>query len=146
MESFCLIGIKIFRNSWDQSNHSLFVAFYDFDEAKVILVDATFDSNPLMLLKSLLIYDFAPFHDLCHFIDRNHRYGSEIDTAKSLEYFLDMLRLVSFAVNYSRGEFRLEDFKHIQRIAHVQVIDELVRDFEYKLSFFAWGHLNPPKF
>ena len=72
VQSLRHIMVEVFRNSRDQSNHGLLVSIYGLDQPKVIFVDSTLDSDPLMLLESLLNGDFASLHDLSHLVDRDH--------------------------------------------------------------------------
>ena len=74
MQSFALIGIEIFRYSGDESDQCFFVSVNCLDQAEIVFVDAAFDSDPLVFLEPLFLDDFATFHYLGHFVDRNHRY------------------------------------------------------------------------
>jgi hypothetical protein len=109
MESFLRICVKIIGNSGYEPDHGFFVTISQFNETKIILVYTLFDSYPLMLLKLLLLNYLTAFHNLRHFIYRDHWNTSKIYSTKSLQNFLDMLRLVSLAVNYSWGELALKN-------------------------------------
>lgn len=80
VQSLRYIMVEVFRDPGDQSNHGLLVAIYGLDQPKVIFVDSTLDSDPLMLLESLLDGDFASLHDLSHFVDRNHFYRAHLNS------------------------------------------------------------------
>ena len=110
---FCSIKVKIFWNSRNQSDHSFFISFNIFDETQIVFINTTFNSYPLMFLKSLFLYNQAIFHNFGHFIDWNHLYRSHIYSAKSLEDFLHMLWLESFTKYHSLTKLRFKNFKYI---------------------------------
>jgi hypothetical protein len=70
-------------------------------------------------LKPLFLHNFTSFHNLCHFIDRDHLNRLEVDSTQPLEDLLDMLRLVSLAIDDAGGELRLENFQNVERVAQV---------------------------
>jgi hypothetical protein len=72
MESFCWIREEILRDARNKSDHGLLIAIDCLNEAEVILVDSTFDPDPLVGLKPLFLDNCATFHNLGHFIDWNH--------------------------------------------------------------------------
>ena len=57
-----------------------------------------------------------------------------------------MLGLVCLTVDDSFRELRLKNFKDVERVAHVKVVDELISDFENKSSLLPRDHLDSPKF
>ena len=126
MESFVGIREKVIRNSRNESHHSLFVTINKLDEAKVIFVNALFDTNPLMLLEPLLLDNLTSLHNLSHLIDRNHGHTSKIDSAKSLQYLLNVLRLVCLAVDDTLRQLTLKNFQNVKWISHVKELNELV--------------------
>ena len=99
-----------------------------------------------MDLKSLFLDNLTSFHDLGHFIDWNHLNRPKVDSTQPLEDLLDMLRLVSLAVDNASGQLRLENFQNVQRVAQVQILNKFVRYFEHKFSFSAWRDFDSPKF
>ena len=110
MESFVGIRVKVFRDPGNESDHGLFVTVYCLNEPQIILIDSSSDPDPLMDLKPLFLDNLTGFHDFCHFIDRNHLYRPEVDSAQPLEDLLNVLRLVSLAVDDASGQLRLENF------------------------------------
>ena len=97
-----------------------------------------------MLLEPLLLYHLAAFHDLCHLIDWYHLYWSEVDSTQSLQHFLDMLRLISFAINDSSGKLAFKDLKNIQWISIIEKLNQFISDFENQFSFTTWCDFDPP--
>lgn len=100
-EILCGIIVEILWNPRNESDHGPPVAIHHFDETKIVLIDASVDSNPLVDLEPLLLNHSASFHDLSHFIDGDHGNRSMIDSTQTLENFFNMLGFVCLTVDYS---------------------------------------------
>ena len=84
MDILVWISVKVIWYSGYQSHHGFLVVFGAFNQAKVVLVNTAFDSDPLVLLESFLLLHLTAFHDFCHFVDGDHLYRFEVDTAQAL--------------------------------------------------------------
>ena len=87
----CRICKEVLWNSRHKTDSSFAVAFDFLDEAQVILVDATFDSDPLVLLEPLLLQNLTALHNLGHLVDWYHLHRSVVYSRESLKNLLDML-------------------------------------------------------
>jgi len=134
------------RDAWNQPHGGFSVAFDLLNETEIVFVNAAFDSNPLVLLESLLLKDLAALHDFSHLVDGDHLDGSMVDAREPLKNLFDMLGLVCFTVNNSLTQLAFEHLEDVERVSKVQILNQLVGDFEHELSFTAWSNFDTPQF
>lgn len=98
-----------------------------------------------MFLELHFLLSLAAFHHFSHFVDRNHPNWAHVNSTQALQDFLNMLNLVGFTVDDACWELALEYLQHIQRVAHVQKLNQFVGDPENKLSLLARNDTDPPQ-
>ena len=69
-----------------------------------------------------------------------------VDATEALEDLLNMLRFVSFTIDYARAQRGLKHLQNIQRVSSVEILDELIRDLEHQFSLTPGCDLDPPQF
>ena len=117
------IIVHTLGDSWNQPDKCFFCAMNQLNKSKVIFINAWLNSYPLISLNSRLRYNLTSLHDISHLIDRNHGDWFLVDSTQSLNYFFNMLRLKSFAINNAWTKTRMENINNIQRISWVQVMN-----------------------
>ena len=116
------------RDAWHQANKSLLGTDDLLHETEVVLEGSLADANPLVRHYWRLLHLRAAFHHLCHLGDRDHAEATGIDSSHAASELLHMTELIGLDKNDASCVLRLENLHHHERMALIEVINQLVRE------------------